>query len=916
MRVLRGITAALLFLGLCAGPASGQTLTGSIFGAVKDELGAVMPGVTVTVTGKEGSRSQITDSDGLYRFPALDVGTHQLTAELSGFSKATRTNLQIGPNRELSIDLQMILEGVSETIVVTGKSPVVDVRSSATDNTVSQALLYSAPISRLNAATELLNYFPGIDSQSAYGADSATGNALLIDGIDSRDPSRGSFWTFYNYNIVEEVQAQGLGAPAEFGGFTGAIINMVTKSGGNRFSGLFDGYGSHKSLGWNNVPPSAAAANPDLASPAKITRYFDVTTQVGGPILQNRLFFFASAQRFLLDTDPTGPVTNRHEVAPRLNMKLTWQPNANDNFSALLQYDSYSMIGRAGVSPLIATDNLTNRMDSPEYIWMGQFRHLFTSKTFAEMKYSAWRSFFDLNPEVKAPAIFTDTGLVLQSQGWFYYADRARQQVNASVTHFADASGRHEMKFGAEFERSTTRDRYGYVGGVNFYESGGVPYYAYSYGYDISAHNVRQSVFAQDSWHATKRLTINAGVRGDMIQGYGDGNGSTVRAVGKVYSSSNWAPRLGAALDLTEDNRTVVRGSYGWYYEGAQTVLFNRAVAGVSDFITYAAGPDLTVGPVIGDRPAVIDRVANNVKHPRVDEATAGFERVLSGAMRLTVTGVWRENKNFVNSVLPDARWAPIVVTNALSNEPLTVYRWVNPTASNQNYIIQNVDGFRYLDPDGNVIGTAHPFRRYRALFVVVNKRSTNRWQAQASYVLSKATGNVDNTGSAQIASRQFETPNLALVNATGTLTNDRRHEFKLLGSYRIPVVDASVNAYVFAASGRNYAAFEQFSSSTLSTAAQSSRRPLLEMRGARRLPGEMSLDLRLEKEFRTIGGDRVGLYLDIKNVTNRGGILSVLTRAPSTAVVTPTGSVTLPFETPAAIQTPRQVLLGARWAF
>ena len=104
--------------------------------------------------------------------------------------------------------------------------------------------------------------------------------------------------------------------------------------------------------------------------------------------------------------------------------------------------------------------------------------------------------------------------------------------------------------------------------------------------------------------------------------------------------------------------------------------------------------------------------------------------------------------------------------------------------------------GFQYLDPSGNVIGTADPFRKYRALMLVLNRRYANRWQGQVSYVLSKSTGNVDNTSGAQVATRQFETPNLALVNAEGNLTNDRRHEFKLLGSYQIPRIETSINAY------------------------------------------------------------------------------------------------------------------------
>lgn len=903
--------AVLLLAALVAAPVLGQTLTGSITGTIKDEQGAVLPGVTVTLTGKQGTQTQVTDATGTYRFPALEVGTYEVAADLTGFQKAMQRDIQISPGRVLTIDLLLKVGGLAENVTVTGESPVVDVKSSATETTISQSLLFSAPITR--TAIQVLNYMPGVNNSSAYGGESSSANSLLIDGVDTRDPSGGTPWTFYNYNIVEEVQTQGLGAPAEYGGFTGAVINTVTKSGGNRFSGLFDFLGTTESLGTTNVSKDIATKNPNLADPARTKKYVDITTQFGGPITPNKLFFFASAQRFLLETDPTGGVTKRHEVSPRLNFKLTWQPNANNNFTGHIQYDAYNIIGRAGVSALIANDTLTNREDAPEYAWLTQFRHLFNSNTFAEVKYTGWWGFYDLNPESKASAHTDENGLVTGSQGWFYYADRGRHQVNASVTHYADKFGRHELKFGAEFERSRTRDRYGYNNGFTFYDYGGAPYYAYSYGYDISAHNKRESLFAQDAWHMTSRLTANVGVRGDLLQGFGDGSPS----VGKVYSSSNWGPRLALAMDVTGDNRSVVKGSYGWYYEGAQTQLFTRGVPGLQDFVQYSVNPDGTVGPVIAVlTPAVVYKIADDIKHPRVDEATLAFERALTGVMRLSVTGIWRENTNFVNSVAPDARWTPVVLSTGLAGVPtVTAYRWANRSASNSNFVIQNVDGFQYRDTNGNVIGTADPFRRYRALMVVMNKRLTHRWQSQVSYVLSKATGNVDNTSGAQVATRQFETPTLALVNTEGNLTNDRRHEFKVLGGYQIPVIETAVNAYLFAASGRNYTPFQQYTNSQLN-AASSYRRPLLEPRGSRRLPRELQLDLRLEKTFSLAGSNRIGIYADIENVFNRGGITNVLTRVPGTDVTTTTGTVTLPFETPGALQVPRQVRIGGRWSF
>jgi hypothetical protein len=901
------MAATLLLAAIVAAPVMAQTLTGSITGTIRDEQGAVLPGATVTLTGKQGTQTQVTEANGNYRFPALEVGTYEVSAELSGFGKVSQANLVISPNRELTIDLQMKVAGLAENVTVVGDSPVVDVKSSATETTISQSLLFSAPITR--TAINVINYAPGVNSSSAYGAGAGSGNALLIDGVDTRDPSGGTAWTFYNYNVVEEYQFQGLGAPAEYGGFTGAVVNTITKSGGNRYSGLFDYFGSSSGLGSNNVSDEIAAQNPTLADPAKTKKYADITTQVGGPLVPNKLFFFASAQRFLLETDPTGGVTKRHEVSPRLNVKLTWQPNANNNITGHLQYDAYNIIGRAGVSALIANDDLTNQEDAPEYVWMTQYRHIFNANTFAEVKYTGWWGFYDLNPKFTVSAHTDESGLTHGSQGWFYYADRSRDQVNGSITHYADKFGRHEMKFGAEFERSTTRDRYGYNNGFTFYDYGGVPYYAYSYGYDISAINHRQSFFAQDSWHATDRLTLNLGVRDDMYQGLG-------KTVGKVYSSSNWAPRLGAAFDVAGDNRTVIKGSYGWYYEGSQTQLFTRALPGLQDFVTYAVNPDGSVGEEIArSLLSVPAKVSDDIKHPRVDEATLGFERAVTGTMRLSLTGIWRDNKNFVNSVLPDARWRPVPTSDELGN-PITLYNWTNQSTSSGNTVIQNVDGFRYLAPDGSLIGTASPFRRYRAFMAVLNKRYTNRWQAQVSYVFAKATGNVDNSSSAQVSTRQFETPNLALINAGGDASFTPTHEFKLLGSYQIPRIETSLNAYFRVTSGLPYNRIQQFATSIVGIGSSTTyRRININERGTYDLPTLSQLDLRVEKTFTAPGSNKIGIYMDIENLFNRGIITSAVTRTTS-ATLADGSTFPLPFDTPAGIQNPRQIRIGARWSF
>ena len=198
----------------------------------------------------------------------------------------------------------------------------------------------------------------------------------------------------------------------------------------------------------------------------------------------------------------------------------------------------------------------------------------------------------------------------------------------------------------------------------------------------------------------------------------------------------------------------------------------------------------------------------------------------------------------------------------------------------------------------------------------VLSKRYANRWQAQISYVYSKATGNVDNTSSAQVSTRQFETPNLALVNAEGPASYTPTHEFKVLGSYQIPKIETSVSAYFASTSGLPYARVQQFSNSDLNTSGLSStyRRLNITPRGAYYLDRLNQLDVRLEKTF-LFAANRIGIYADLQNLTNVGTVTSTITR-PTSVTLIDGSTFPLPFDTPATVQAPRQIRIGARWSF
>ena len=220
-----------------------------------------------------------------------------------------------------------------------------------------------------------------------------------------------------------------------------------------------------------------------------------------------------------------------------------------------------------------APTTLTNREDAPEWVWALQWRHLFGTKTFIEVKYNGWMGFYDLNPEVNEPGIFDgSTGAVLPVAGLvLYYADRNRNQVNASISHYAEAFGKHDLKFGVEIERSKVRAATGI--------------------WTSTTTTTPSTTRASSTWPtptpttsaattsaspcsprtpgtSTDRLTINAGVRFDWVRGY-PAYESAKGSIGdsKVYDVKNWAPRLGFAYDLTGDRKTVLKGSYSQYYE-------------------------------------------------------------------------------------------------------------------------------------------------------------------------------------------------------------------------------------------------------------------------------------------------------------------------------------------------------------
>ena len=883
-----------------------QTSVGTIEGTVKDEQGAILPGATVTLTGPRGAQTITTDDKGQYRFVGVLPGAYSVKTEL-GTSFAPQTlDVIVSLGKVSTTDFTLKVASLTENVTVRGESATVDVKSSSTDTSVSQNMLQMTPLYS-STATGLLNAAPGINSSSGYGAQGSYGNALLLDGVDTRDPEGGSAWTFFNQNLIEEIQIGGLGAQAEYGGFTGAIINTVTKSGGNAFSGLFSYRFTDEALASKNVSSEQLTANANLGNTAIQKKLRDYTVQMGGPLKQNKAFFFGSIQRYSALSDPTGPVSNSQDISPRLNVKFTLQPTANDTLILGTQYDSYNVTGRVGYWPTSqATDQQTVEEDAPEYVWNAQWRRVFGSKSLLEAKFTGYWGYYYLDPIDPSPFTYDGgTNTYTGGGGGQYYADRARNQVQVSLTRYAEKFGSHSFKFGAEIERSHVRSQYQPYGPAGFYlyQYDGIPYYRVAYGYDVQGDNHRSSFYAQDQW-SKGRATMNLGIRLDTIRGVSPVLDKT------VYSPAvAWGPRVGIAYNLTSTDRAVMKAFWGQYYEGAASGFFTAATPGIQDYthtpVNLAGQP---IGPAEVIIPAQVYRITDDMSHPRTDEFNVSYEQQLMRGMRLTATGIWRWGTNFVNNVIGDARWTPRTLTNPLTNQPFTAYAWSNQAASNSSFTVTNPEGFQYLGADGSVVGTASPERNYKGLMLVLSNSLRGNFGYQFSYVVSKAEGNVDNTGfGAYLSGSTWTSPNGALINSFGELTNSRRHEVKAYFTYRIPRVDVMLGGNYTGLSGRPFTPQAIFTNGQLPTGGSARRTILIAPRGSEHNDFFNQVDLRVEKAFQ-VQSNRFGVYADMINLFNTNSVLTRQATYPSSGGIA--------YKAPTAIQGARQVTFGLRWAF
>jgi hypothetical protein len=602
---------------------------GKLAGKVLDDQGKPLPGVSVTVLSDaliKGKLSTITSDDGKYYFSSLPIGVYTVKASLEGFESKVQKGVEILAGRVLVIDFSLKLGQISETIVVKSKAPIIDARTATTDQTVDSKMLKSLPTSR-DAFYDLSTSTPGmfdvgsesswLPSPTAYGG-ASNENVFLVNGVNTTNPRSGAFGSLVNvnYSAVKEVRIIALGTKAEYGNFSGVAIDVITKSGSNKFHGnlgFFSNLGSVSS----NQPSAGANLGKDwlyinsndnvFTEPTKDMEY---SFTLGGPIVKNALWFYTGVD--YVDSRNKVPffTPEKGYKGRYFDFKLTGQ--AGYNLRTWISYhfenndNKNESWGTLGWDPeVVYNPNFKTHSIAAEIQWNVGGTTNFTTKYLGF--WNIEKSYLPDNAPDN-PAYINWWKWVAKDMGingafpWVESYRNNRQTVQADVSSYTDKFlGEHDMKFGVQYTKAKGNAFNGYFHGYGLN--------AYPYAWDQSVDYMQDSfggfpmyvnkvtkkpyltvrsanslgVFFDDQWTIGDRFTINIGMRYDrMTSKFEKGKiynqptdpskmyDATVlrerKGSDNIFDFKTFSPRIGFAYMLTKDAKTVFRASYGRYY--------------------------------------------------------------------------------------------------------------------------------------------------------------------------------------------------------------------------------------------------------------------------------------------------------------------------------------------------------------
>jgi hypothetical protein len=887
-----------------ASPAVAQTpFSAALAGTVRDVTAGVLAGASVSISAPTligGAQTATTDDRGEYRFARLPPGLYDVAVSGAGFRPARRTGVRVVSGSTVIIDFALEVSRITAEVVIRGGSPVVDVKSAAVPIRLEETLLQNMPANR--SIAEIINLAPGISSNVAFGG-SQKGNEILLDGVRTTEPLFQDPVLRGNYNWVQEMNIVSLGAPAEYGGFTGAAGYAVLRSGANRLSGLGEFWTIQPSWLSSNTRELSQARQQQFA-PRRIHDWYDTSAQIGGPILRDRLFFFAGVQRLRHNDTPAG--YSGPGSTDERDLQTLVRPTAS--LTRDLRLDGFLQFGRHSTDaeylsreyPLESTSDIAN----PQTTWNAHATWTLGDSTVLDARTGGYdaRDHIDPHPPatIDGPPPHWDIGLQQMSQNADYYfrQDWMVSTTTASVTHVTDRlpGTRHEFKAGVEYEYTFGQQEFRYPADRTYYDLFGQPYELEVWGGQMgTADTSRWVVHAQDTWTVNDRITLSPGLRLEWNRG-------SVPEEPNVFRTTTVAPRIGVAWDLGARHRTVARVHYGHYFDpifSSRIMQEDTTDAQPSVLYGWQEGQWVELHRSVPQDDFAIDP---DLEHSHVKQLVAGFEHELFPEVSLQAQYIRRRFDTFMGLIDTASVYVPTerrdpgpdgMLNTADDGAMLTVFNLTNPgNAFNL-----------YANPED-------AYNKYDAVQLVARKRYSRNWQLQGSYTWSKNRGTVGNRWHVNAARYdlgrpgRFVNPN-TFINAHGHASFDPTHEAKVLGSHRLPWWGGTMVSGVY-----RYMTGQAWGRAAFITGLnQGGERIRVEPQGTRRAPAINRIDFRLEKTLHVAGTGTLGFFFDLFNAFNQG----VPDSDETDAVIDSSGAQ---FGQPRYWTDPRMLRVGVRIVF
>jgi hypothetical protein len=593
--------------------------TGKIQGKVVDETGEGLPGVEITARSPslQGVRNSLSSKDGEFLFSLLPVGKYTLAFKLEGFSSVTEENVIVRLGQVTDLKVTMRAAELKKEIVVTAEAPLIDKTSTDTSFHLTSTDLERLP-SQNRTVVDMVKVTPGvtgvrvntrrgkaIEGQPSFRGEGEEGNNWIVDGLSISGVRLRNSGAQLNFDSIDEMQIISDPFSPEFGSAYGGIINMVTKSGSNALAGEFSLLFTDKSLQSSRQDQLSSASEPDSFSNSNW--YFNL----GGPIIKDKLWFFAS-NNFFVNTEETKDTTVDYLFVPggsqttrnnNIFTKLTYGLNSNHNLSLTTIFNkSLGQKGGIGIPDLFEKNTFS------DFIIRMNYKGILNSSTFIEagLGQIIRDSFIEPVDGDLGPAQYYVEDLARNVHNSYGNVtdDQKRLDFNLKLTkHFqTETFGRHELNFGFEYYTFSSdfavdftgkeEDLYpdnGFDAGTKYYfgswrDGARTPTFFYEYG-EFNFINSSRGVglFFKDKI-AFKRFTFMAGVR-SQTQLCVDNKGEKLWS----WSLSDFiSPRFTLAVDITGNGANILKLGWGRFSDLITTMPLGLLNSGAGlTFRTY-----------------------------------------------------------------------------------------------------------------------------------------------------------------------------------------------------------------------------------------------------------------------------------------------------------------------------------------